>query len=238
VRGSHRYIETVKARTLMTDQSKGLLAIWSTIAADAETDYLHWLTREHIFERVSVPGFLSGRVFRRRDSQPSQYFMLYELAEASVMSSPAYLARLNDPTPWTQRVMPRLMQFRRGGGSVDISGGHVGAHGSHLALARFDGALPETLTGTKGRQLVEALAELDWVVNVQMMTVQTDATAIATREKSMRSSQEGEFSGLLIIQALDNATLERAVSRARELLMADNAFEIYETVFSCHASQQ
>jgi hypothetical protein len=164
--------------------------------------------------------------------------MLYELAEASVMSSPAYLARLNDPTPWTQRVMPRLMQFRRGGGSVDISGGHVGAHGSHLALARFDGALPETLTGTKGRQLVEALAELDWVVNVQMMTVQTDATAIATREKSMRSSQEGEFSGLLIIQALDNAVLERAVSRARELLMADNAFEIYETVFSCHASQQ
>ncbi|MCK8665369.1 hypothetical protein M1M11_10790 [Pseudomonas azerbaijanoccidens] len=222
----------------MTDQSKGLLAIWSTIAADVETDYLHWLTREHIFERVSVPGFLSGRVFKRRDSQPSQYFMLYELAEASVMSSPAYLARLNDPTPWTQRIMPRLMQFRRGGGSVDISGGHVGAHGSHLAIARFDGALPDALTGSKGRQLVEALAELDWVVNVQMMTVQTDATAIATREKSMRSSQEGEFSGLLIIQALDHAALERAVSRAKELLMADNAFEIYELSFSCHASQQ
>ncbi|MBV4518438.1 hypothetical protein KVG88_00045 [Pseudomonas sp. SWRI74] len=222
----------------MTDQSKGLLAIWSTIAADVETDYLHWLTREHIFERVSVPGFLSGRVFKRRNSQPSQYFMLYELAEASVMSSPAYLARLNDPTPWTQRIMPRLMQFRRGGGSVDISGGHVGAHGSHLAIARFDGALPDALTGSKGRQLVEALAELDWVVNVQMMTVQTDATAIATREKSMRSSQEGEFSGLLIIQALDHAALERAVSRAKELLMADNAFEIYELLFSCHASQQ
>ena len=95
----------------MTDQSKGLLAIWSTIAAEAETDYLHWLTREHIFERVSVPGFLSGRVFRRRDSQPSQYFMLYELAEASVMSSAGYLARLNDPTPWTQRVMPQPVSY-------------------------------------------------------------------------------------------------------------------------------
>ncbi|MNL75862.1 hypothetical protein D3C87_2017340 [compost metagenome] len=65
-----------------------------------------------------------------------------------------------------------------------------------------------------------------------MMTVQTDATSIATREKSMRSSQEGEFSGLLIIQALDNASLERAVSRARQLLIADNPFEIYEAVFS------
>jgi len=130
------------------------------------------------------------------------------------------------------------MEFRRGGGSVDISGGHVGAHGSHLAIARFDGALPDALTGWKGRQLVEALAELDWVVNVQMMTVQTDATAIATREKSMRSSQEGEFSGLLIIQALDNAALERAVNHARELLMANNPFEIYEAVFSCHPNQR
>jgi hypothetical protein len=54
----------------------------------------------------------------------------------------------------------------------------------------------------------------------------------------MRSSQEGAFSGLLIIQALDNAALERAVNRARALLMADNAFEIYEAVFSCHTSQQ
>jgi hypothetical protein len=50
----------------------------------------------------------------------------------------------------------------------------------------------------------------------------------------MRSSQEGEFSGLLIIQALDNAALERAVNCARELLMAANEFEIYEAVFSCH----
>jgi hypothetical protein len=54
----------------------------------------------------------------------------------------------------------------------------------------------------------------------------------------MRSSQEGAFSGLLIIQALDNAALERAVNRARALLMVDNAFEIYEAVFSCHTSQQ
>lgn len=222
----------------MTDQSQGLLAIWSTIAADAETDYLHWLTREHIFERVSVPGFLSGRVYKRRDSQPSQYFILYELAEASVMSSPAYLARLNDPTPWTQRVMPRLMQFRRGGGTVDITGGHVGASGSHLAIARFDGVLPDALTGSKGHQLAASLAELDRVINVQMMTVQTDATSIATREKSMRSSQEGEFSGLLIIQALDIAALERAVNRASELLMAVIEFEIYEAVFSCYPSQR
>ena len=60
-----------------------------------------------------------------------------------------------------------------------------------------------------------------------------ETTSIATRDKSMRGSQEGEFSGLLIIQALDNAALERAVDHARQLLVAGSAFEIDEAVFSC-----
>ena len=46
----------------------GFLAIWSDIDAEHETDYLHWLTREHTAERVGVPGFLAVRVFRARDA--------------------------------------------------------------------------------------------------------------------------------------------------------------------------
>ena len=34
------------------------------------------------------------------------------------MASAGYLARLNAPTPWSQRIMPILGSFRRGGGSV------------------------------------------------------------------------------------------------------------------------
>jgi hypothetical protein len=221
----------------MSDQSQGLLAIWSTIAPDDEVNYLHWLTREHVFERVGVPGFLSGRVFRRRDSRPSEYLMLYELTDAGVMSSPGYLARLNDPTPWTQRIMPKLMRFRRGGGSVAMTGGHAGGNGSHIAIARFDDVLPDALTGSSGRELTDALAQLDWVVAVRVLSVKGDATSIATREKSMRSSQEGAFGGLLVIEALDHASLNRAVTHATQAISSSrNSFEMYDAVFSHHES--
>ncbi len=47
----------------------GLLVIWSDVAASDETDYLHWLTREHTSERVSTEGFLGVRVFRALTSE-------------------------------------------------------------------------------------------------------------------------------------------------------------------------
>ena len=39
-------------------QGAGFLAIWSDVRLEGETDYLHWLTREHTSERLGVDGFL------------------------------------------------------------------------------------------------------------------------------------------------------------------------------------
>ena len=81
--------------------SDGFLAIWSDIDPAAETDYLHWMSREHAIERVSIPGFLSVRLFRALDVDARRYFILYELENAGVVGGPDYLARLNQPTPWS-----------------------------------------------------------------------------------------------------------------------------------------
>src|SRR3954466_7030568 len=96
----------------------GFLAIWSDVDRGEETDYLHWLTREHTAERVSVPGFLGVRVFRARVAEHGRYFILYRLERPGVVSSEAYVARLNAPSEWSRRVMPILQNFVRGGGRV------------------------------------------------------------------------------------------------------------------------
>ncbi|RKT22492.1 hypothetical protein B0G69_5957 [Paraburkholderia sp. RAU2J] len=222
----------------MTNEATGLLAIWSTIASESETDYMHWLTREHVFERVSVPGFRSGRVLKRRGSRPSEYVMLYDLDNADVMSSPGYLERLNDPTPWTRRIMPTLEQFRRGGGVIPAQGGNPAGHGGRVAIARFEGALPDSLRGDQGRELVNRLAKNDWIANVQIMTVKNEATSIATQEKSMRRSSEGEFAGLLVIEALDSDSLDRTITLASESGdITPDSFASYDLVFVCTAQQ-
>jgi len=220
----------------MDTRSTGLLAIWSTIAAESETDYMHWLTREHIFERVGVPGFRSGRVFKRHSSRPSEYMMLYELDNAAVMASPGYLERLNNPTAWTRRIMPTLEQFRRGGGSVLAQGGNSNGYGGHIAIARFEGALPDCLTAREGQAMVDALTDVDWVVNAQIMSVKNEATAIATQEKSMRRSSEGEFAGLLLVESLDIGSLDRAIMQASNAAgIKPDLFDLYDLVFVCQS---
>ena len=99
----------------MRDTNSGFLAIWSDVAAEQETDYLHWLTREHTSERLSVEGFAGVRVYRSLQGDVRRYFIHYELASPAALASAAYLARLNAPTPWTQRIMAVVGNFVRGG---------------------------------------------------------------------------------------------------------------------------
>ena len=120
----------------------GFLAIWSDVEPDHLTDYRHWLTREHTTERVTTKGFLGVRVFRAARTDIARFFILYELEAPEVLDGPAYLARLNAPTPWSQRTMPRLGNFIRGGGVMTARAGR--GEGSTIAALRIERLPPNT----------------------------------------------------------------------------------------------
>src|SRR5258708_31159805 len=90
----------------------GVLAIWNGIAPAAEQDFVAWHVREHIPERVGLPGFLRGRRYVAVDGHP-KYFNFYETETAAALSSPAYRARLNAPTEWTRRVVANFTDTSR-----------------------------------------------------------------------------------------------------------------------------
>jgi hypothetical protein len=83
---------------------RGVLAIWNGIAARAEDEFVAWHVREHIPERVGLPGFLRGRRYVAVDADP-KYFNFYEAETPGAFSSTEYKARLNAPTDWTRRVV-------------------------------------------------------------------------------------------------------------------------------------
>ena len=88
----------------------GLLAIWNDIDPALEAEFTHWYLSEHFAERVGIPGFLRARRYVAAAPGPGpEYAALYETETADVLASPAYIARLNDPTPLTTRM---LAQFR------------------------------------------------------------------------------------------------------------------------------
>jgi len=210
-------------------QGSGYLAIWSDLAPEHETDWMHWMTREHSSERVGVEGFLACRIFRAYGLGVRRYFILYELENAAVVGGPDYLARLNAPTPWSQRTMPRLGNFIRGGGVMTARAGR--GEGSTIVALRIERLPPNP------QAFADAIVALDGVAAVQIGTTDLARTSVPTVEKGMRKD-EGIFAGLVIIEALDVAALRGALREA--VYMAPDIGgvsepEIYQGMFALDA---
>lgn len=158
-------------------QGSGYLAIWSDLSPEDETDWVHWMTREHSAERVSVEGFLACRIFRALGTTVNRYFILYELETADVVSGPSYLARLNEPTPWSQRIMPRLRNFVRGGGRIVASAG-IG-QGGLLAVLPLDAA-PEWDANVVSKEL----ASMDRIAAARVLLTDSGQTSSKHAKKA------------------------------------------------------
>jgi hypothetical protein len=100
------------------------------VAPDAIAQHDDWHTHEHLPERLSIPGFLRGTRWVALRGQP-RYLVLYEVKEIGVLTSAAYLNRLNHPSAWTTKIMAHYRNMSRGLCSVT---GSFGLGTGYLAL--------------------------------------------------------------------------------------------------------
>ena len=209
-------------------QGNGYLAIWSDLAPSDETDWMHWITREHAAERVGIEGFLACRIFRALGTAANRYFILYELEQPEIVGSPQYLARLNAPTPWSQRTMPRLQNFARGGGRIVASAG-IGL-GGVLAVLQLD-----TRPEWDAAALTAELSQFDRIAAARVLLTDQAQTSIQTREKGMRQNDDS-FPGLLLVEGLDEAAVRDALWHLRATQKfepgAIDALPLYRLFFS------
>jgi len=188
----------------------GFIGIWSDIAPETETDYVHWLAREHTTERLSTSGFLGVRVFRALHVPMNRFFILYELQNADVVGSPEYVVRLNDPTPWSKRIMPKLGNFVRGGGRLVASAG-IG-QGGFVSAIPLSAPLPNDFeTWTR------KLSQLDRIAAVRAFETDDAQTSITTNEKNLRAN-DGSFGSLVLLEALDEGALDVALAKLRNIV--------------------
>jgi hypothetical protein len=189
---------------------RGVLAIWHTITPEGEAEYWRWHDREHIPERVAVPGFLRGRRYRSLE-RSLDYLDLYEVEDRETLRSAPYLARLNDPTPWTRRVVPHFRNTLRVGYRVASSRGR-GQGGALLTLrlGAADGAAePPAALAAPGLAAVEAVTG---VVAVHVLEATPEVTSIATEEKRLRGPGDRDRDAVepwcLLVEADDAAVLD------------------------------
>jgi len=124
----------------MSLAGSGAVCIWHDLTPEATDEFYQWHNREHMPERVGIPGFLRGRRYIAVAGSPT-YFNLYEADSTDVLGGNDYLDRLNAPTEWTRRVVPSFRRVSRSICRVVYSEG-VG-QGGFMLTQRFEVAAAE-----------------------------------------------------------------------------------------------
>ncbi|MBU9149686.1 hypothetical protein KTD07_10735 [Burkholderia multivorans] len=148
----------------------GQLCVWTDIDPAHEADFNAWYDREHMQERVAIPGFTHARRFRATDRGPRKYLALYVTDTLDVFRGDAYRRAFAQQTAWSLANFERMTGTQRRVGELTIEAGD--GEGAHLALfvlpperidvaqlsARFDVALREP--GVHAARLFRTTPEL------------------------------------------------------------------------------
>jgi hypothetical protein len=154
------------------DKQRGLLCIWTAIDPEHELDFNRWYDREHMQERVAIPGFQSARRFAAAGNCPRPYLALYYTDDIGTFQSDAYRTAFANQTAWSLENFKRMRGTQRRVGRLTLEAGE----GEGGALALF--VVPENILkqADAGKQVRQKLADVtreDHVIRATLL--ETDA---------------------------------------------------------------
>jgi len=210
---------------------RSALAIWMELDAAGEEDFNAWYPRQHLPERLSVPGFLRGRRYEALGVSPP-YFTLYELTEPGVLTSEPYLERLNNPTAWTRRVLPVIRRAVRNGARV-IAGSERDTVERHLLTARLQPA-PGREPAVRAWLTTDALRALGTIPGVTSSAVleqEIGGTTVVTEERRLFGGEVLGGTPFVVLCELREAGAAPALVDFWRSRQADLAAEVTSDVY-------
>lgn len=208
----------------------GAVAIWHDLDPVARDDFHEWHNREHMPERVGIPGFRRGRRYVALSGTP-EYFNLYEADSAETLAGQDYLNRLNAPTAWTRRIVPSFRNVARSICRVAFTNG-VGSGGVMLTL-RFaiDAAQREGTIEALRRRLLPPLAYRKGVAGVHLCLADDAASNVETAERRVRADTTEVPGWILLIEGNAVPDVEDAAADIEPALRAHGASALARAVY-------
>jgi hypothetical protein len=116
------------------DKARGLLCIWTDVDPAHASDFNRWYDREHMQERVAIPGFQSARRFAATGACPRPYLALYYTDSLDVFRSEPYARAFANQTPWSLENFKRMRGTQRRVGTLSLEAGEEGGEGGTMAV--------------------------------------------------------------------------------------------------------
>ena len=136
------------------------------IDAAHEREFNQWYDREHLAERVAIPGFVEARRYVAVDAAP-KYLGLYSTENFDVLDSDAYRTALANQTAWSQANIGRFRNMLRSVARITFSRGQ--GRGAALGLVRIR---PPESGADALREAIKTLLDpgtLDGIISMHLM---------------------------------------------------------------------
>ena len=198
-------------------RGRAFLSLWSGVLQGYERELDRWHTIEHMPERLGVPGFLRGRRYKGSRSSDHPVFILYEAAHIETFRSPGLLARLNDPTDWSKKVLPGLVNFVRSPCHTLVSLGD-GLGGALMAI-RISRDIADTAEVSHSlASAAPAIARLHGVTAVHIGQHVPEIASGDTAETRLRPAASGpRFGFVVLVEGIGSAELEDAMPKVVDI---------------------
>jgi hypothetical protein len=196
------------------------LAIWHDIAEAGEADYNRWHTRQHMAERLGIPGFLCSRRYAGPDLKKERYFTFYEAATLEVFNSDGYRARLNTPSAWSMRTQPHHVNFVR---SACMVGATVGrGYGGAMGTVRIESLGSDRADFEAAAEPMAAtLLAMDGVTGVHVGFSMPSVTNVRTEETRLRKdTSEGVFAAVIMVEGIGRNAVEQVMPKVQSVIRA------------------
>lgn len=183
---------------------KAALAMWWDMAPEVLADFEDWHSHEHFPERMGIPGFRRGSRWRSAIGGEG-IFVLYELEAYETLSSAAYLARLNQPTPWSARMMPHHRHMVRSQCRVlESRGTGLAAFALTVRLSPAPGQ--DAALRTALAALIGELPTRAGLTGAHLLRHETPPIAATTEQKIRGGDQFADW--VLVVSGYERSALE------------------------------
>jgi len=187
---------------------KAAMVLYYDIVSEAVDDHDDWHTHEHFPERLSIPGFRRASRWVATEGRP-RYLVIYEVRSVDVLSGSPYLERLNNPSPWTTRMMPNFRGMVRGFCDVASSSGSALGHALlSMRLSAVPGRQEELRRWLAG-EVLAGIAARPGIASVHLL--EPAAKPPMTKEQSLRG-RDAEMPGVLLVTGYREDTLAHLAS--------------------------
>ena len=151
----------------------GILFVWTGADPEHEPDFNRWYDREHVEERVRIPGFVSGTRYQSVRG-PRKYLGLYRTVSLDAFQTADYFKAFGQQTPWSVTNLQRMVDPMRRVCAIEAETG-MGT-GAWLAVLRLGApAIGQDAAAKAGMAaLGEKLLRIDGVIATRLLT--PDAT--------------------------------------------------------------